>query len=116
MKFPSGIIASCSCSYGASAPGVFRINGSAGSMRFEPAFNYDGIHLYGQTTKTPEGAPPSHLDILSPGKAPYQFTIEADYFADCVRNNTVPLSGGEEGWKDLLAIEAIYRAAGSPIA
>jgi hypothetical protein len=33
-----------------------------------------------------------------------------------VRNNREPESPGEEGLKDMLAIEAIYKAAGTPIA
>ena len=34
--------------------------------------------------------------------------------ADCIRNNPEPLTLGEEGLKDMLAIEAIYRAARTP--
>ena len=41
--------------------------------------------------------------------------LEADHFASCIRNNTEPKTPGEEGLKDLLAIEAIYRAAGTPL-
>ena len=108
MKLPSGILASCSCSYGQRGPGLFTINGSAGWLELQPAFNYDGLRLTGDTTS-------GKIDIASTGKNPYQFTIEADYFAACVRDNTQPLSGGEEGLKDLLAIEAIYRAAGAPL-
>ena len=109
MKFPSGIIASCGCSYGQSAPGFLNINGDRGSLQMAPAFNYDGLHLHGS-------AGGRQIDELSLGKAPYQFAIEADHFADCVRNGTEPRSPGEEGLKDMLAIEAIYRAAGTPIA
>ena len=35
---------------------------------------------------------------------------------DCIRNNKEPEAPGEEGLKDMLGIEAIYRAAGAPIA
>lgn len=109
MKFPSGIIASCSCSYGARAPGYLRVNGSNSSLLFEPAFNYDGLRLRGQTAGKP-------VDIASPHKHPYMFTIQAEHFAHCIRSNEPPRSPGEDGLKDLLAIEAIYKAAGSPIA
>ena len=37
-------------------------------------------------------------------------------FAHCVRAGVEPKTTGEEGLKDLLAMEAIYRAAGAPIA
>jgi predicted dehydrogenase len=108
MKFPSGIIASCGCSYGARGPGFFRINGSNSGLVFEPAFNYDGLRLRGQAAGKP-------VDITSPNKHPYMFTIQAEHFAHCVRSNEQPRSTGEDGLNDILAIEAIYKAAGSPL-
>ena len=109
MKFPSGIIASCGCSYGSSGPGFLRITGDTGFLEFLPAFNYDGVRVFGSAND-------KSIEIASSEKHPYQFTLEADYFADCIRNNKPPTPGGEEGLKDMLAIEAIYRAAGKPIA
>jgi predicted dehydrogenase len=117
MKFPSGIVASCSCSYGTLAPGYLRINGYNGYLMVEPAFNYDGLRVRGETTSRSGGKPSGKpVDIAGTGKVPFQFTLEAEHFADCVRNNKQPRSPGEEGLKDMLAIEAIYRAAGAPIA
>ncbi len=45
MKFPSGIVASCSTTYGANGANYFRVHGSKGRMAMDPAFNYDGMHL-----------------------------------------------------------------------
>jgi predicted dehydrogenase len=109
MKFPSGIVASCGCSYGERGPSFLNINGEKGYLVVEPAFNYDGLHLHGEVGGQP-------IDLLGNGKLPFQFTIEAEHFADCIRNNKPPESPGEEGLKDMLAIEAIYQAAGAPIA
>ena len=109
MKLPSGIIASCGCSYGQRAPGFLTINGDKGYLQFQPAFLYDGVHLVGRAND-------QEIDVLGTGKAPFQFTLEAEHFADCIRHNKHPESPGEEGLKDMLAIEAIYRAAGTPIA
>jgi predicted dehydrogenase len=75
----------------------------------EPAFNYDGVHLHGEVNGR-------QIEELGAGKLPFQFTLEAEHFADCIRNNQEPESPGEEGLKDMLAIEAIYKAAGAPIA
>jgi len=108
MKFASGVIASCSCSYGVSAPGSFRVNGSSGYLSFDPAFLYDGIRLRGQASG-------KAVDISSAGRSPFQFGLEADHFSKCVREDLQPEAPGEEGLKDMLAIEAIYRAAGKPI-
>ncbi len=109
MKMPSGILASCGCSYGQDGPSFLTINGEKGFLQFEPGFLYDGVHLTGH-------AGGKTIDILGTGKAPFQFAIEADYFAQCVWENKQPESDGEEGLKDLIAIEAIYKAAGTPIA
>jgi predicted dehydrogenase len=109
MKFPSGILASSGSSYGEEGGAYLGISGTEGRLWVEPAFYYQGLKFTGNTIHGPVGA-------TSPGKLPYQFTYEADHFADCVRNNTEPATPGEEGLKDLLAMEAIYRAAGAPIA
>jgi len=109
MKFPSGVIASCGCSYGQNGPGFLTINGDQGNLEMRPGFFYDGLRLSGQ-------AGGKQIDVASNSRNPYQFTIEAEHFADCIRNDHEPLSPGEEGLKDLLAIESIYRAAGTPIA
>jgi predicted dehydrogenase len=109
MKLPSGIIASCGCSYGQDGPSFLVINGDKGYLQFEPAFNYDGLHMQGHANG-------QEIDVLGTGKAPFQFTLEAEHFVDCIRHNKRPESPGEEGLKDMLAIEAIYRSAGTPIA
>jgi predicted dehydrogenase len=109
MKFPSGIIASCGCSYGQSGPSFLTINGDKGYLQLEPAFIYDGLRLRGHVGG-------KEIDVPGTGKIPFQFTLEAEHFVDCIRNNKQPESPGEEGLKDMLAIEAIYKAAGTPIA
>lgn len=109
MKMPSGILASCGCSYGQDGPSFLTINGDKGFLQFEPAFLYDGVHLTGR-------AGGETVDLRGTGKMPFQFAIEADSFARCVWEDRQPEADGEEGLKDLMAIEAIYRAAGTPIA
>src|SRR5438874_368536 len=109
MKLPSGIIASCGCSYGQRGPSILSINGETGYLVMEPAFNYDGVRLHGNVGG-------KKIEQVSDERHPYQFTIEAEHFADCIRNNQEPEAPGEEGLKDMLAIEAIYKAAGAPIA
>jgi predicted dehydrogenase len=109
MKFPSGILASCGCSYGQRGPSFLHVNGEKGYFEIDPAYNYDSVRIRGEVNR-------EQIDQLSPLKLPYQFTIEAEHFSDCVRNNKEPESPGEEGLKDMLAIEAIYKAAGAPIA
>jgi len=109
VKMPSGIVAALGCTYGSNMPGFLRIHGDKGSLEISPAYNYTGVHLTGS-------AGPTHIDITSPGEEPMHFQLEAEHFADCIRTNTEPRTPGEEGLHDLLAIESIYKAAGTPIA
>jgi len=103
--FPSGIVASCSTSYGANTSGYFKVYGSKGSLALDPGFNYDGVHMHGFV----DG---QVIDELNPSRDPYQFTAQADHFSHCVQNNLEPNTPGEEGLKDMRWIAEIYRAAG----
>jgi predicted dehydrogenase len=109
MKFPSGILASCSSSYGQSGENFLRVRGDKGWLQVLSAYSYDGLRLTGKTLQ-------GSIDEPATGKKPFQFVLEADHFASCVRNNTPPRTPGEEGLKDLLAIEAVYKSAGTPVA
>jgi predicted dehydrogenase len=112
MKFPSEILASCGSSYGQSGPKFLQINGDKGHVRIEPAFAYGDL-TYKYNGTTADGA-----DISGEGAAmhPDQFLAEVDHFANCLLDNRAPTTPGEEGLADLIAIESIYKAAGSPIA
>jgi predicted dehydrogenase len=109
MKFPSGILASCGCSYGARGPSYLSIHGEKGDLTMDQAWNYDGMHLRGENGG-------QQIELVSSGKLPFGFVLEAEHFADCIRNNKEAESPGEEGLKDMVAIESIYKAAGAPIA
>ncbi len=109
LKTPSGVLASAGSSYGVSGDNYLTIFGTDGHLRISPAYGYQGVRFAGETKTGP-------IDETSKGVMPYQFTLEADHLADCVRNNTEPKTAGDEGYKDLVAMEGIYKAAGAPIA
>ena len=113
MKWPSGVLASCGSSYGQRGPGSLEVHAEKGWLRLDPAFYYDGAHLTGEIRS---GASIRKIDVPMTGKPPFQFTLEADHFSDCIRQNHAPASPGEDGLNDLLAMESIYKAAGTPIA
>ncbi len=106
MRFPSGVVASCNTTYGASMEGFIRVHGSKGVLHMEPAFSYEGIHLKAEI----KGQAP--IDQPSTYKDPAQFVTEADYFADCVFTNKEPKSDGEEGLRDMRYMAEIYKSAG----
>jgi predicted dehydrogenase len=107
MRFPSGILASCNTSYGgAGTGGFFKLRGSKGWLKMDPAFPYEGMHLMGNLA----GDQP--FDMPDRQHQPAQFTAEADYFADCVWNDREPKTDGEEGLRDMTYISQMYKSAG----
>jgi len=104
-RFPSGILASCSTTYGADMPGFFRVNGSKGWVEMGPAFSYEGLRLRASLADKQE------IDKTNPEKDPKQFEREADYMAECIRANRTPKTAGEEGLRDMRHMAAIYAAA-----
>ncbi len=108
IKMPSGIVAALGCTYGSNMPGFLRIHGDKGTFEIAPAYNYTGVRLTGLSGPK--------VDITSPGDDTMHFQMEAEHFAQCVRTGAEPRTPGEEGLHDLLAIEAIYKSAGTPIA
>ncbi len=104
MKFPSGIVAACTTTYGASMPGTYTVYGTKGTLRMDTAFTYQGQHL----TAKIQGEPP--IDDLSAERDPAHFPRQADHLAQCVAHNTEPKTSGEEGLRDMKLIEAIYKS------
>ena len=107
MKFPSGIVASCNTSYGARMNGYYRVHGSKGMLELLPAFGYQGLHLTAEIGQQQIDQPEAEHD-------PEQFTVQADYFADCVFQNKEPKTDGEEGLRDTVLMSKIYQSAGLP--
>jgi len=109
MKFPSGIITSCGCSYGQFGQQTFMVSGDKGFITLTPAFGGGGIHLSGSSGT-------NHFDQIGAGRGHFQLALEGEHMVSCIRENKQPKTPGEEGLKDLIAIENIYQAAGTPIA
>ena len=102
-------MAALGCTYGSDMPGFLRIHGDKGSLEIASAYNYTGPHLTGIGGGI-------HADTTTQGDQTLHFQLEAEHFANCIRTGGTPRTPGEEGLRDLLAIEAIYKAAGTPIA
>ncbi len=106
MRFPSGILAACNTSYGARMEGFYKVHGSKGILHVEPAFAYQGLHLRAEI----QGQPP--IDEPNPATDPSQFVREADYFAECVWNDTDPKTDGREGLRDMQYMAEIFKSCG----
>ena len=108
MKFPSGIVASCTTTYGANMGGYFRVYGSKGWLQVDQAYVYEGLHLRAEFSGT-------KLDEPNAARDPSHFQAEAEHFSNCVLNNQEPQSPGEEGLRDMGYITRIYKSAGISI-
>ena len=110
-KFPSGVVATGSCTYGAQMNGYFKVFASKGWLEMSPAFNYDGLKLRASFSSGGKGSPNIEIDDSNPERDPTEFTREADHFSDCVLHDRTPKSSGEEGLLDMKYIEQIYASA-----
>jgi len=110
-KFPSGIVASCSTSYGANLKSYYRVSGSKGWLEVG-SFNYQGIRLQASYRSGERGTPPTVLDEQNTERDPKQFTRETDHFTECILEDKTPKSSGEEGLRDMKCMQRIYKVAG----
>lgn len=97
MQFASGTLAYCSTSFNFEGLNRLTVYGKDGFMQLDPAFSCSGTRI-----ETSRGA--LELPLLDP------FAAQLDSFAECIREGKPPKVSGEQGLRDALAIEAIYRS------
>jgi glucose-fructose oxidoreductase len=109
LRFPKDRLAAFTSSFGAADLASYRIVGTKGDLRVEPAYEY---------------AMALGLQLTIDGKARSrkfrkrdQFAPELLYFSDCILKNREPEPSGEEGLADVRVIRALYRSAatGRPV-
>ena len=105
MRFPSGVLASCSSSYRAHQTKTLRLLGDKGWVDLDPAFSYEGLRLR-TAKKVGEGEGMTDLRL----QAPNQFANEMDHMAGCILDDLRPHTPGEEGLQDQKLMAALYDA------
>jgi predicted dehydrogenase len=102
LRFPSGILANCSSSYGYDSQNRYRVVGTDGWMELEPATIYSNLRM--RVHKN---------NLLEEVQLPVRdhFALEMDHMSECVIENKEPLTPGEEGLRDLRIMMAIYESA-----
>jgi predicted dehydrogenase len=102
LRFPGGILANCSSSYGYSGQNRYRVVTTKGWFELEPATQYTGLRMYLH-----------HDNITEERLLPVRdhFALEMDHMSGCVMENKEPLTPGEEGLRDLTIMMGIYEAA-----
>lgn len=103
MRFPNDRVATFTCSFGSADTSSFRVIGTKGDLRVEPAYEYIGnlVHYLtvdGKTTRKSFAASD-------------QFAPELIYFSQCVLDEVDPEPSGYEGLADVRIIEALQRSA-----
>jgi predicted dehydrogenase len=107
LRFPSGVLASCTCGYGNHRLQRYTVAGSLGWAELNPSFPYAGLRL---RTARAEGklerVTEEHL--LDAGS---QFAREIDHMSQCVTTGRQPHTPGEEGLADIRILEHLYVSA-----
>jgi predicted dehydrogenase len=104
LRFPSGILANCSSSYGYFHQSHYRVMGTNARLCVDPATWYSGLRLWIERDNVIEQRDLPSVD---------HFAAEMDHMSSCVMQNQQPLTPGEEGLRDLTIIQAIYESARS---
>lgn len=102
LRFPSGILANCSSSYGYFHQSHYRVMGTEARLGMDPATWYSGLRLWTERDNVIEERDLPSVD---------HFAAEMDHMSDCAMRNQQPLTPGEEGLRDLTIIQAVYESA-----
>jgi predicted dehydrogenase len=102
LRFPSGILAQCTSSYGYAWQSHYRVVKSEGWLEMDPATAYSGLRMRVHHANTIEE---KDLPVVD------HFAAEMEHMSSCVMENKEPLTAGEEGLRDLTIMKAIYEAA-----
>ncbi|WP_437781010.1 Gfo/Idh/MocA family protein [Sorangium sp. So ce1097] len=105
LRFPSGAVAQFTVSQGLAGVSSFRIAGTEGELRVEPAFEYSSdikhhLTVGGKTEETTF-------------KSRDQFAPELLYFSRCILEDREPEPSGLEGYADVRVMLAIQESAAS---
>lgn len=101
LEFPNGAVANCATSFGMNMNYLYTTF-SKGWYRVEPFSAYSGVKgICSDGTS---------LDPMPEG-VPYEQVRQMDSNAQAILNDQDVLVPGEEGWKDIRVVEAIYQSA-----
>jgi glucose-fructose oxidoreductase len=103
LRFPGEGLATFVCSFGAYGMSSYRVVGTKGSLRVEPAYGFDESRKHRLETggKLREREFPRTDPVAG----------ELAYFADCVRTGRDPELSGAEGLADVRVLRALERSA-----
>lgn len=109
LHFPKARLAAFTLSFGASKVSTYRVIGTKGDLRLDPAYSWSGElkHYLTVNGKMEERSFQPHS----------QLAAEFTYFSDCILHNKDPEPSGHEGLNDIRIIRALYQSIeqGKPV-
>lgn len=108
LRFPSGVLAHCDCSFATSESRRYRVHCTEGWIEMDPAFSYRGLRLRTKRGDAKRGNAEHAEHLLEQVD---HFAAEMDHFSDCILNETTLRTPGEMGLADMRVVAAIDEAA-----
>jgi predicted dehydrogenase len=113
LRYPSGALASCDCSFGTGNSSRYRAVGTKGFIEMDPAFPYEG-----QKLRVSEQQGEDKVRLTEPKfKAVNQFAEEFDHFSQSALTRQPFATPGEIGLADMRIVTALNesRRTGQPV-
>lgn len=107
VYYPSGVVASCDCSFGTAESRRYRVHCTEGLIDLDPAFHYRELRLLTHTGNADKGDTKVSEHLLT---AVNHFAAEMDHFSSCVLDGSDPHTPGEMGLADMRIMAAINQA------
>ncbi|WP_033366144.1 Gfo/Idh/MocA family protein [Mastigocladopsis repens] len=102
LRFPSGVLANCTSSYGYSNTKRIQVFGSDAVLELDPATDYYQHRLFINRNNRIEE---QNIEEKN------QFALEIDHLSESIIQNKQPKTPGEEGLQDVRLMQLIYEAA-----
>jgi predicted dehydrogenase len=102
LRFPSGVLANCTSSYGYASVKRYQVFGDKGWLELDPATDYYKHRLVVGREQTRE-----EMKLQEKN----QFALEIDHLSESVMQNKQPKTPGAEGLQDVKLMQLIYEAA-----
>ena len=103
LNFQSGLVLQGTASWGSALASFIQVHGEKGWASLSPAFAFEEERrLTGKIAGKWFEKEFTAID---------EFALELDAFADCIRENREPEPDGEQGMRDIIILDAIYRSA-----
>lgn len=113
LRYPSGVLAACECSFGTARSSRYEVLCEQGSITMDPAFSYNGLRLF---TATSTGGTPLRTEHrIEPVN---QFAAEMDAFSDALQRGRDVPTPGDMGLRDMRIVLAVLESArhgGTPV-